>query len=302
MLSLVLAVLIGATSAESAIPGALEQSLSFEVRLRQVSGQPQSGGLPSSAIESTLQKQRKSLFSCVLEAGEAIRSERIRVKGTISPGGTLDAHAAGQETAGEPMSRCIAEGLSAMTFPRARRATRVSVYVSIHSEQIYGVIRAVAREREHARRVAAAKLTTFHWPVDHKKVNSKFGKRWDPTGMSFRPQFHTGVDLRAKWGASIRASASGHVKEAGWHGTRGKQVVIEHRGGVRTGYGHLSTILVRPGQFVQAGQLIARAGSTGRSTGPHLHFEVVVANNKKINPLTVLGKTVSVSRLMTRSH
>jgi murein DD-endopeptidase MepM/ murein hydrolase activator NlpD len=103
-------------------------------------------------------------------------------------------------------------------------------------------------------------------------VTSGFGPRSDPfTGARAD---HHGVDVGAPEGTPIRAPAPGVVLRAGPRGGYGNEVEIDHGGGVVTVYGHASEVLVNPGQRIEAGQEIARVGSTGRSTGPHLHFEV----------------------------
>jgi murein DD-endopeptidase MepM/ murein hydrolase activator NlpD len=87
------------------------------------------------------------------------------------------------------------------------------------------------------------------------------------------PAMHTGLDLQGDSGDAVRATADGSVKASGWSGGYGKAVDIDHGNGISTRYGHLSSIDVRAGQFVKAGQVIGKVGSTGRSTGPHLHYE-----------------------------
>ncbi|GGU57806.1 transglycosylase family protein [Streptomyces lavendofoliae] len=93
-------------------------------------------------------------------------------------------------------------------------------------------------------------------------------------GSSWSSGYHTGVDFAVPTGTSVRAVASGRVVSAGWGGAYGYQVVIRHEDGKYSQYAHLSALTVREGQRVGAGQRIARSGSTGNSTGPHLHFEV----------------------------
>ena len=85
---------------------------------------------------------------------------------------------------------------------------------------------------------------------------------------------HRGIDLGASYGSPIYAAAAGYVSYAGPEGGYGRLVTIRHAGGITTAYGHMSRIVVRSGQRVSAGQVIAYVGSAGRSTGPHLHFEV----------------------------
>jgi len=101
--------------------------------------------------------------------------------------------------------------------------------------------------------------------------SSGFGVRIDP--FLNRPAMHTGIDFRGSTGEAVRATASGTVTAAGWSGGYGRMVEIEHANGVSTRYGHLSEIDVKVGQTIRLGQVIGRLGSTGRSTGPHLHYE-----------------------------
>lgn len=102
-------------------------------------------------------------------------------------------------------------------------------------------------------------------------VTSGFGTRIDP--FLKRLALHAGVDFRGETGTPVYATAAGRVAEAGWQGGYGNMVQIEHADGLSTLYGHLSAIDVAPGALVVAGQMIGRLGSTGRSTGPHVHYE-----------------------------
>lgn len=123
-------------------------------------------------------------------------------------------------------------------------------------------------------------------PLSPFIVSSPFGVRSDPfTGTS---RFHAGVDLDAPHGTTVHAAASGLVVYAGLQGGYGKQVIVDHGDGVRTHYSHLSTILVDPGQTVEEGDAVAQVGSTGRSTGPHLHFAVTNLEGEFIDPAAVL--------------
>lgn len=111
-------------------------------------------------------------------------------------------------------------------------------------------------------------------------LTSRFGSRWGRT--------HTGVDIGASTGTTIKAANGGTVIFSGWKGSLGKLVVISHGNGIQTYYGHCSSLLVSAGETVSAGQAIAKVGSTGRSTGPHLHFEIRV-NGSAINPQSYIG-------------
>jgi murein DD-endopeptidase MepM/ murein hydrolase activator NlpD len=113
------------------------------------------------------------------------------------------------------------------------------------------------------------------------EMTSPFGVRMDP--FFHQPSVHPGIDFRATVGDSIYATAAGKVVKAGWDGGYGQMVEIDHGEGLATRYGHMSEIGVTVGQKVRAGQIIGRVGSTGRSTGPHLHYEVRV-NGEAVNP------------------
>ncbi|HYJ44191.1 MAG TPA: peptidoglycan DD-metalloendopeptidase family protein [Xanthobacteraceae bacterium] len=102
-------------------------------------------------------------------------------------------------------------------------------------------------------------------------LSSSFGVRSDPFGRG--PAMHSGLDFRSSHGDPVRATANGRVVSASWNGGYGKMVEIDHGNDITTRYGHLSDIEVKAGQTVRVGQTIGRVGSTGRSTGPHLHYE-----------------------------
>jgi len=119
-------------------------------------------------------------------------------------------------------------------------------------------------------------------PLKIYTITSGFGVRFHPILKVYRP--HHGVDYGAPYGSPVYAVAEGVVKKAGWMGGYGKTVMIRHPNGFETLYGHLSSILVKVGERVEQGRMIGRVGSTGLSTGPHLHFEVR-KNGKLVNPL-----------------
>ncbi|HLW47508.1 MAG TPA: peptidoglycan DD-metalloendopeptidase family protein [bacterium] len=112
---------------------------------------------------------------------------------------------------------------------------------------------------------------SFSWPASGP-IASGFGWRIDP--IFHRRALHTGIDIAAPWGTPVEAAQNGTVLYEGWMTGYGKVIVLDHGGGISTVYAHLSSYAVEPGQAVVRGQVIARVGSTGWSTGPHLHFEV----------------------------
>lgn len=109
-------------------------------------------------------------------------------------------------------------------------------------------------------------------PVSNGFVTSGIGPRPDP--IDGLPRFHAGLDIASRYGAPVYAAANGVVEFAGTAGGYGRLVVVQHDGLLETRYGHLSRILIKSGEVVQAGQIIGLIGSSGRSTGPHLHWEV----------------------------
>ena len=122
----------------------------------------------------------------------------------------------------------------------------------------------------------------FSWPISGR-INSYFGGRY----IFGKYSYHSGLDIQASYGASIKAADGGTITFAGWKGSYGKLVIITHDNGMETYYAHNSDLLVTVGSKVYKGQVIAKAGSTGRSTGPHCHFEVRV-NGSAVNPLSYL--------------
>ena len=112
-------------------------------------------------------------------------------------------------------------------------------------------------------------------------VGSVFGYRRDP--FTRRAKFHSGVDIKAKWGDPVGASQPGTVQFAGWHNGYGNLVIVDHSGGVTTYYAHLSSFELGVGARVERGTIVGYAGSTGRATSPHLHYEVRIDGNA-INP------------------
>lgn len=129
------------------------------------------------------------------------------------------------------------------------------------------------------------------WPVN-APITSSFGMRFHP--ILHYSRMHNGIDFGARWGSPIVAAADGQVERAGWAGGSGNQVRLGHGAGLETSYSHMSRILVAPGSSVRQGQLIGYVGSTGLSTGPHLHYEVY-RGGTPVNPMSI--RFISHARL-----
>jgi murein DD-endopeptidase MepM/ murein hydrolase activator NlpD len=146
---------------------------------------------------------------------------------------------------------------------------RLSSAASPFEQHVHRIAIVRAQAEKLARTIATVPLRQ---PVTGElDTSSGFGVRIDP--FLNRPAMHTGIDFRGNTGEAVHATASGVVTAAGWSGGYGRMVEIEHANGVSTRYGHLSEIDVKVGQTIKLGQVIGRLGSTGRSTGPHLHYE-----------------------------
>jgi len=123
---------------------------------------------------------------------------------------------------------------------------------------------------------------TFGWPVSGGAISSFYCLRADPLGAG--TDYHPGIDIACDYGSPIRASSTGIVTEAQWNGGYGRFVSIDHGNGLTSCYGHMSAVAVAPGQHVRRGDVIGYVGSSGYSTGPHVHFEIR-QNGSTVNPL-----------------
>jgi murein DD-endopeptidase MepM/ murein hydrolase activator NlpD len=136
-------------------------------------------------------------------------------------------------------------------------------------------------------------LVPYRKPViGEVEFTSGFGVRSDP--FLGRPAMHTGLDFRAAMGDPVRVTANGKVASSGWAGGYGRMVEIDHGNGLSTRYGHLSEINVKVGDVVKIGQVIGAVGSTGRSTGPHLHYETRI-DGEAVDPQKFLRAGVRLS-------
>jgi len=187
------------------------------------------------------------------------------------------------------------ENDSQMATLKAKQAESQSIINNITSDinqykaALEAQEKAEAAAREEIRRLSSSSSNstfvggTFVWPSVSSYITSPYGTRVHPVTKTVKT--HSGVDIGASHGTDIYAAASGTVLISGWNsGGYGNYVVIDHGGGVTTLYAHCSSLLVSSGQKVSQGQVIAKVGSTGMSTGPHLHFEVL-KNGAHTNPM-----------------
>jgi len=158
-------------------------------------------------------------------------------------------------------------------------------------EQSLAALDSALVELERTR--AAARTLPLASPAPATNITSNFGNRVDP--FLGRLALHAGIDFRAETGTRIRSTAAGTVTAAGPAGGYGNMVEIDHGHGVSTRYAHLAVVRVSVGEHVEADQVIGKSGSTGRSTGPHLHYEVRL-NGEAVDPMRFLRAGVKLAR------
>lgn len=146
-------------------------------------------------------------------------------------------------------------------------------------QEVFSLINDVTYYREVMKSVPVGKPVWSYW------VSSPFGKRSDP--FKKKSAAHKGVDLASNKGNKIKTMAKGKVTRSEWNGGYGKYVEIDHGNGFKTKYAHLNNTYVKKGQYVEQGEAIGEVGSTGRSTGPHLHYEVLY-NGTPVDPITFM--------------
>jgi murein DD-endopeptidase MepM/ murein hydrolase activator NlpD len=161
-----------------------------------------------------------------------------------------------------------------------RRLSRLNLQLELYERTLHQV-----EGSWHDRNYLFSTLPTM-WPLTDGRITSRFGLRIHP--ITRKVQMHQGLDIYAPYGTVIHAAASGTVVRAGMASGYGNFIEIDHGYGISSAYGHSSALLVKPGQKVQMGDAIAKVGSTGMSTGPHLHFEVRVLG-EPVNPMDYLS-------------
>ena len=156
----------------------------------------------------------------------------------------------------------------------------ISLQAKAKAEDLQKLIGAI--ENENYRR----DVTPSQWPTDGGYISSPFGGRPNPFS-GYGRDWHPGIDIAVDYGTPVYASAAGYVEQSGWYGGYGKYVRLSHDFGYETAYGHMSRLAVEAGSFVKKGEVIGYVGSTGYSTGPHLHFEVM-KYGEQVNPSSLM--------------
>ena len=215
----------------------------------------------ASALQQDLDRLRRSEdgLRAIVGAPPAAEDEDTVQEGTVAPTGG----AAHDLTTAE-----VGEALAMIETRLAARRSSIDL-LAVQLRTDYPVAASYASD-------AAAQTMPSIWPAAGY-VSSPYGLRFGGT------EFHQGIDIAADMGTPIVATADGVVTAAGWNGGYGNMVDVDHGGGIVTRYGHASALAVTVGQKVRRGEVIAYVGSTGRSTGPHVHYEVRV-DGQPVNP------------------
>jgi len=212
------------------------------------------------------------------------QNDEIRKMFGSGGGGAKAAAAAGRTPAKDGRQSYVEDGAFAAVAARVDRLRADSRRVRADGDRLRGLamrVLNVHRLEDLARARVLAAIPSLN-PAGDVGIRSPFGWRVDPW-----PEFHEGVDLAADYGDPIRAAAAGTVVVAGYDGGYGNRIDIDHGNGYHTWYCHLSRIDVRAGQFVRKAEHIALAGSTGESTGPHLHYQVML-DGRAVDPTPYL--------------
>ena len=214
----------------------------------------------ASALQQDLDSLRRAEdgLRAIVGAPPAEADETVQ-EGTVSPTG-------GEQHT--PTTADLSEALEMIEERLSTRRSSIDLLAETMRREFPGAASYASDSAPHT--------TPSIWPAAGY-VSSPYGLRFDGT------EFHQGIDIAADMGAPIVATADGVVTAAGWNGGYGNMVDVDHGGGIVTRYGHASALAVTVGQQVRRGEVIAYVGSTGRSTGPHVHYEVRV-DGQPVNP------------------
>jgi murein DD-endopeptidase MepM/ murein hydrolase activator NlpD len=219
--------------------------------------------------------QIQSLESVIVDLGERATIPPEQARAIQKLPAVIKARAAGGVT--DPKGGAISEVVTSLASPEATFGILRGLLDGLENR-----LNLVRRTVERREMLAAA--TPSIWPA-HGWLTGTFGGRSDP--FTGEPGYHQGIDIATDKGNPIYATADGTVESAARAADYGNLIVLTHAFGLSTRYGHLSAFNVTPGQRVKRGDVIGFVGSTGRSTGSHLHYEIL-ANGKLINPLQLL--------------
>lgn len=209
-------------------------------------------------------------------------AEIVRIEAELQQMSGVQPEAAGKSTADTSFSGQGGPYVKPSVGNISSSLDSLTERVNYSRERLGHIKEAIEQKNAYNAYLAAMEaVTPSIWPTSGD-VSSPYGMRWGGS------DFHPGIDIANDYGTPIMAAADGYVIEAGWDdGGYGNKVDISHGNGIRTRYGHAQSVIVSAGEVVKKGQVIAYMGSTGFSTGPHLHYEVNV-NGEDVNPFNYM--------------
>lgn len=304
----------GASYGDAALAGAMIGALPAGTTVHLVLGEPSGSGRAIARVEVTprmdvrLRLFRDSNGALQLDREQlAVDTTPVRIRGLAGDGLYWALRAAGaspQSTADYLRALATEIDVGADVGPNDAFDLVIASRKSASGERAYGALLYAGIDRtgvapiqlvrwgdnNRVQWISAASLDRpaehavgMTWPANGR-ITSTFGWRRHPI-LGFG-RMHKGVDFGASWGSPIVAAASGQVTMSGWAGGYGRQVRISHGGGIASSYSHMSSIVAEPGSFVRQGQVIGYVGSSGLSTGAHLHYEVY-QSGQAVDPLGV---------------
>ena len=227
-------------------------------------------------LQTSLDQVERRQMAALTSVQDSMDSRVRRMRGVVSDLGLNLSH----------LEAAVPRSAMGGPFVPVRLAANAGAF----EKQLYR-INVTRAEMDRLNRTLA--LVPYRKPViGEVEFTSGFGVRSDP--FLGRPAMHTGLDFRAATGDPVRVTANGKVVSAGWSGGYGRMVEVDHGNGLSTRYGHLSQINVKVGETVKIGQVIGEVGSTGRSTGPHLHYETRI-DGEAVDPQKFLRAGVRLS-------
>lgn len=222
----------------------------------------------------------QKLLDEVVQRKETLEADKVRLDELIV---SLEAQKKEQEAKSVELADASAKQA---TLVKQIKAEEKVLYdeldeLEAESKQIAAVIKQIQAEQA-AKNGTSKAPGSYLWPCPASHiVTSNYGYRVNPVSKVYK--LHAGMDIGAAYGSAVIAAASGTVIKSEYYGGYGNCIIIDHGGGVATLYGHMSSLIAKNGQKVTAGQTIGKVGSTGNSTGNHLHFEVRI-NGSTVNP------------------
>jgi len=213
----------------------------------------------------------------------------------LYPEATIISEASSEATAPQPVSAPAIANFTSNSSSIPPASSSIDVTRALRPRRVFDNVPSASDTRMTLNPAASirSRHVPLQMPLQNGRISSNFGVRHDP--INGHERHHDGVDIAAPRGTPIASAGAGTVIFAGWQRGYGNTVIVEHGDGRRTRYAHAEKLFVYPGEAVEAGQTIAAVGSTGHSTGPHLHFEVI-EGERPVDPLRALANDLTLAR------